>query len=71
MFVHGRPSEARFDVVFNTRPYLNHHTPEEKADDNAIHEALRLKATTVTVPGGERSEVLLTPVQVTCTSKEY
>lgn len=71
VFLHGRPGEARFEAVFNTRPYLNHHTPEEKADENAIREALRLKATTVTVPGGQRSEVLLEPVQVTCSSKEY
>lgn len=71
VFVHGRPNEARFEAVFNTRPYLHHHSPEEKADENAIREALRLKATAVTVPGGTRSEVLLDPVQVTCTSKGY
>jgi hypothetical protein len=71
VFLHGRPNEARYEAVFNTRPYLHHHSPEEKVDENAVREALRLKATTVTVPGGKRSEVLLDPVRVTCTSKEY
>ncbi len=57
--------------MFNTRPYLHHHSPEEKADENAIREAFRVKATTASLADGKRTDVLLAPVRTTCSSKEY
>lgn len=70
-FVHGRPSSAHFDLVFNTRPYVQHHDALERQDERALAEALRLKASTVSLADGSTSEVHLAPSAVTGSSKAY
>ena len=58
-------------MQFNRRPYLRHHDSNEKENENAVAEAMKLKATTVSLADGTRSEVLLNPSSVSCSNKGY
>ena len=69
-FVHGRSASASFDVIFNRRPYLDHEDRDKQAETD-IKAAIRLKAATVSLADGTRTEVLLHPNRVTCSGKEY
>jgi len=70
-FIHGRPRTVNFDLVFNTRPYLRHHGSAEKEDEHSISEAIRLKASTVSLTDGTRSDVHITPSRVSPSRKGY
>lgn len=70
-FVHGRPTSVSFDLVFSTRPYVLHHGSIDQQDERALGEAIRLKASTVSVADGTRSEVHLAPSKVAPSSKGY
>lgn len=69
-FLHGRPTSLTFDVLFNTRPYAKDRDVETQqlAD---LKDSFKLKAATVSLPGGVGTELQLPPVQVTSTTKEY
>lgn len=70
-FVHGRPRSTSFELIFNARPYLRHHEPQERADPAALKEAIHLKAATVSLADGKRTEILLKPSTIVTSSKEY
>jgi len=70
-FVHGRPNLVNFYLIFNTRPYLAHHSLEQKEREESIGEAIHLKATTVSIADGTRSDIHLRPASVTPSGKGY
>lgn len=57
-FVHEKPESLDFDIVFNKEPYLKGQEKEEKSDD-LIHlrEAIKLKATVVSLSDGLTSQI--------------
>jgi len=56
--VHEKPESLDFDIVFNKEPYLKGQEKEEKSDD-LIHlrEAIKLKATVVSLSDGLTSQI--------------
>jgi hypothetical protein len=55
---------VHFDLIFNTRPYLHHHSSEEREDEDSIAEAIRLKVSTVSLTDAARSDVFIAPASV-------
>jgi len=68
-FLHGRPEQVSFAVLFNKRPYLSGLGSSGAESD--LRDAFRVKITTINMQDGVRSEQHLAPVQAYSSSKEY
>lgn len=68
-FLHGRPEQVSFDLVFNKQPFEKDH----KDDDNTEHlkSGIRLKAQAVSLTDAVRSDVQIGPVAIHVSRKEY
>jgi len=69
-FLHGRPATVSFDLWFSTRPYAKDKDFETQQIDD-LKDAFRLKAASVGLSDGARTELQLAPVQIHSSKKEY
>jgi len=71
-FLHERPDTLSFDIVFNQQPYVR---KGEKPDGAKVLDylapAIKLKAVTLDVEGGTRSQIQLSPASIYSNNKEY
>ena len=70
-FLHGRPEHVSFDLIFNKKPYLKDASDFEGQDVQVLHEAIKLRAATVSLTDGVRSMFRLSQVSITESNKEY
>ena len=61
VFLHGRPETVSFNIIFNTQPYLKHHSAGEKADPSLIRDAMRMKTQILSLETAEKTEVMMIP----------
>lgn len=69
-FLHGRPEHVSFDLIFNKRPYLKD-SDLENQDIQALWEAIKLRAATISLTDGVKSTFRLSPVNIYQSNKEY
>ena len=62
-FVHGRPTSITFDIEFNRRPYLKGYEKKDQ-DINLLREAIKVKAQTVALSDGVKTDIHLSPVRI-------
>jgi hypothetical protein len=73
-FLHDRPEQLTFDIIFNKQPFLK--DAKEGSDSpgqgvEALREAIKLKAATVTIADGMRSKIQLSPARIYSNKKGY
>lgn len=69
-FLHGRPTTITYDIIFSTRPYLSSHEKKDQ-DVQLLREAFKVKAQTVSLADGVKTELHLAPVRVYENRKDY
>jgi len=71
VFVHGRTTQAHFDIRFNRRPYSTGAVAPGEQADGHLGAHIKLRAVTVSIPAGTKSTVMLEPVKVDQSNKGY
>lgn len=71
-FLHERPESLTFDIIFSKQPFLKDSDTSKAPQSLAyLREAIKLKAATVSVRDGMRSQIQLTPTRIYSNNKEY
>ena len=70
-FVHGRTTEAHFDIRFSTKPYSSGPVRHEEQVDAHLGAHIKLRATLISIPGGVTTHVLLEPTRLEQSNKAY
>lgn len=71
VFVHGRTTQAHFDIRFNRRPFSSGAVAPDEQADGHLGAHIKLRAVTVSIPAGVSSTILLEPVKVDQSNKGY
>ena len=72
-FLHDRPETLSFDIVFNKKPFhKDYDIPHDKIKNlNHFSDLIKLKAATMSLIDGMRSEIQLSPYHIYANNKEY
>lgn len=76
-FLHDRPEQLTFDIIFNKQPFLKDAKDMRNDGDSpaqaveVLRDAIKLTAATVTIADGMRSKIQLSPAQIYSNKKGY
>lgn len=70
-FVHGRTTQAHFDLRFNTKPYSLGAVALHEQEDGHLGAHIHLKLSTVSIPDGVMAEVVVPPSRIEQSNKGY
>lgn len=71
-FLHDRPEQLTFDIVLNTKPFIKGADTSAKSEDFLhLREAIKLKASVVSLADGMQSNIQIQAANIYSNNKEY
>lgn len=71
-FLHDRPEQLTFDIVLNSRPFIKDSDTSAKSEDYLhLREAIKLKASVVSLADGMQSNIQIQAASIYSNNKEY